>query len=347
MNCPEESVWLRYLDRELDAGESDRLSDHLERCAACADRVFELVELTQFTQSALKAGDVPVPEPVSGPRPRTVWRRWGGVAAAAAVALAAVGSIGPHQVLAALANTFQMNQLQTVSLSQQQIFNMMNKLNQNGKVDLKQFGSVQVHQAASTHQAPMGLSQAYRSSGLPAVLPPSAAPAGTQANLTPATTLVFTPKVDAINRLIRMEGGTQFFPASLNNQPVTLKVSQSLTAYSQSSQVNMTEMRMPTLTVPPGVSVKKVAVAFASLPFLPANVRQSLLAIHDWKTTLVMPVQGTTQSVTVQGHPATFDVSKQGQQLVWVQNGVLVVFSHYGGSETASQFLAQVRQWLQ
>lgn len=346
MNCPGEAVWISYLDREPDEGESDRLSNHLERCTDCQDRVFGLVELSDFTQTALKTGGIQAEVIPSRQRRPELRRRWGVAAAGAAVVLAAVTGVGPHRVLAALANTFQMNQLQTVTLNQQDFFTIENQLNQNGKVDLKQFGSVQVKHAPNAQPQPsISLSKAYQLSGLPQVWPVASAPSGIQANIQSAATLVIVPKVAAINRLIRMEGGHQLFPQALNNQPVTLYIPQQMNVYNQS--LDVMEMRMPTLTVPNGVSVNQVAAAIASLPFLPPNVRQSLLAIHDWKQTLILPVGGKVSRVSIQGRSAVLSQSPNNLQLMWVNHGVLVQIGDYGKNASAPQLLARVRQWLQ
>jgi hypothetical protein len=332
--CPEESLWLRYLDG--DATLPDPVLEHLNECPRCRARLAEAADLAAWSQG-LDHG-----RPVAPPRPR----RWGSVAAAAAAVLMVLAIVwAPSRAaLAQVLDVLQVKQVQGVPVSQQQMRALLNTLSQGGTVSLAYYGSVSPMTSQKVEIVPaVRLPQV---AGLPDLWPAELGTA--ESRVTTANRVTFRLNVPHINQLIAATGGHQFFPMALNGVPFVLNVpvTATMTASHGAVTYGLAELRQPTLAVPGNVNAMAVRNAILSLPFLPPSLARAISSLGNWRDTLVLPLIGQSRNVLIHGRPAVLEVSPHGHALgvVWEQNGVLVVFGveSQGVSVSPNEFLQEV-----
>jgi len=91
--CWSEGDLRAYVDRELPAGELDRISAHVETCEACAARLKEIAgRAGRIAACMADLADVPASIPVG--RPRQAWK-WAAAAAVLAAGIAAAVALKP------------------------------------------------------------------------------------------------------------------------------------------------------------------------------------------------------------------------------------------------------------
>ncbi len=353
ISCPQDLTWLKFLDHELGMQETRELTEHLPACPRCRQS-FRQVAVTagwtaavvdEWTASRLGGG--------SAAHRFLAW--WGSprgmAASAAAVALAVLAVPSTRGALADLVSSFQLRHVAAVSLTQNQIFQIENSLTQGGKVNIKQYGSINTT-AAPPPPKTVALNQTAALTGLPQEWPSGLGGSNVSAQVTQPGRVVLTLNVSAINRLIQAEGGTHLFPKGLNHLPITLNMptTVSINSYNSTTGAGYTleEMGTPSLSTAGPVHAGQIAAAIASLPFLPSQVQQTLSAMQGHlQSTLIVPTSGPTSSVTVQGAPGI--VALQGGQpaVAWERHGVFTWFSYQGSqSLSTSQFIREVQRWF-
>jgi hypothetical protein len=194
------------------------------------------------------------------------------------------------------------------------------------------------------------LNQAASQSGLPGEWPQALAGPNVSAQISPPGHVVLTLKVNAINQLIKAEGGTQFFPQNLNQVPITVNIPTvvRINAFHPSTNqgYTLTEAGTPSIAVPGHVDERPIVAAIASLPFLPQSVQQTLATLQgNLENTIVYPTSAQTSSVTVQGNSGVLSVLPGLTSLVWVHQGVFNQFT-YNGSISSAQFVQEIHQWF-
>ncbi len=344
----EDDVFLAYIDEELEANEAAQLESHLRDCPQCRKEFLDIARLAGFTSSNLSfTASVSAKQARIGAAKRGIWQK-SGVAAAILVLLAAGGSLGSQHVrtaLAAILQTFTINQVQAVQVSAKDLRNVDNILTQNGKVNLSTYGSVTTKQVMQPASVP--LDQVSAKSGLPNDWPTALAGAtNLQAVVTSAGQATFLLHVNAINDLLKQEGATQLFPQSLDNAPITVTIP--AVANISGGGYQLDEARVPTLSVPGTISVTAVKNAFLSIPFLPSSLSQAISSIGNWRQTLIVPTSGQVTNLQFQGHSAflTADALPGDDTLVWIANGVIHAFSGPVPQGGQSAFINQANQWF-
>ncbi len=346
----EDDVFLAYIDEELATDEALALETHLHDCLRCQKEFFEIARLAGFTSSTLTFATSPL---TNSRKLTSRSAKWGilqksGVAAAILVVLAGGGSLGSQHVrsaLAAILQTFTINQVQAVQVSAKDLRSVGNILSQNGKVNLSAYGSVTTDQAMQPATVPVD--QVSAKSGLPNDWPTALANANNlQAVVTSAGQATFELHVNAINNLLKQEGASQLFPQSLDNAPITVTVP--AVASISGGGYQLVEARVPTLSVPGTVSVTEVKNAFLSIPFLPSSLSQAISSIGNWRQTLIVPTSGQVTNLQFQGHSAFLTTGPQqgDDTLVWIANGVIHAFSGPLPQGGQNAFIQQMNQWF-
>ena len=280
-------------------------------------------------------------------------RWWVGIAAAAAAGAVLAVPL-TRQALAAAMNVFRPRQVAAVPMSQAAMNHIAQVIDQNGRVALSHYGSVTTRVAPRPLSARTPAAMAA-AAGLPNIWPAALSGPGLSLQGTGAGRMVFALKVQAINQLIAMSGGSHLFPASLNGVPITLVMRPMFMIADATGQGRYTldEAGVPSLAVPGRVATAQVASAIASLPFLPANVRATLATMQTGLSqTVVLPTAAATRRVTFRGQPALLETSAGGvsHSVIWIQNGVFYRFQEtarsQSGALSASAFLQQAAAWL-
>ncbi|MBX5437080.1 MAG: hypothetical protein IRZ33_07675 [Alicyclobacillaceae bacterium] len=257
-------------------------------------------------------------------------RRWWKGMAAAAVLLAAGGlfaSPAGDRVLADAMQTLYFQNL--MGVGGEDLTQIANALDDAGihQVDLSQYGTVEKSGGDSESHA-MTLAAAEQATGLSVPTLPNFNPASDHVFVTGARVYTFRLHVDAINRLIRMLGGTHPLPQAADGVPIVVRLPGQVFEQSQDangSSVGLDVTGVPTVEVPPDVDLNAVRQALIGLPFLPSDIRQSLMQADEWQKTLYLPVGGQPVDVTVNGHAAVAVLASRGSgaSITWLANGTL------------------------
>jgi len=339
--CPDEAEWLRFWDGEVNGPEAERLGQHLQMCHACQRQLAAVGELAQFADRGLP--------PAGASRTRRsslAWRPWA-VAAAVGVVLLAGGAnpLWRKGALAAVGQLFQVNRIGAVAITPAQLTRLDQVVTQGGQVSLAHYGSVRVMGPLRQLTVPPRQLPQY---GMPDLWPVQFG-ANALATVDNGVRVEFRLNVPAVNQLIVEQGGDRLFPEALNQRPFTVYVP----AYARISQTGshgswtVEEAPQPTLAIPEGVNFHQVVNALSGLPFLPPTLSQAVLQMANWKNTLLVPLPGSPENVTVHGNPAVLDTGNENTTagVAWVDRGVVVaVFHHQATAVNRSAFLTEVQQ---
>lgn len=353
---------MRFLDHETTDQESATLADHLKICRPCHTLLVEVGQTAGWTASIIEDWI----QELLTQRSRIVRFRqgWGSVqglvASLLVVGLTLTAIPTTRHALAALVQSFQFTRVATVTLTSQQINQIANQLSQSGTVSIQHYGSIKVEGVRSVPKT-VPLSQVAGQSGLPYEWPQALTGSGVSAQITAPEQVVLTLNVNAINQLIKDEGGGQFFPQNVSGIPITVSVpttvniadgpSSDKTSSRQSTgQYDLTETGTPSISVPGSINERQIATAIASLPFLPQSLQEALVPLeHNLPNTVVIPTFGKPGHVTVQGQSGVLvtlpGMSSSMRTAIWVRDGVFNQFS-YNGPMSSKKFVQEVQQWF-
>lgn len=267
------------------------------------------------------------------------WKQLGTAGAAAAVLGIMLFTPLGDRALAALLQTFRIEHLQTVSVTNSEISRLEAAL-QDGtsgteRFDLRNFGTVE-EQGGGPAQS-LTAAEAAARTGYPAKRIPGSDKAQ-PVSLHPQSQITLKLHTRPINKLIRHVGGTSRLPESADGKPITLFIPATIeTQYkseSEDSQGKATasvgqptskqllQVQAPEIGVPEGVDVDQVRKAVLDLPLLPDSLRDKLAGIEDWRHTLPVPViDGKGVETTVNGYEAVVYSNEQSRALLWLQDG--------------------------
>lgn len=333
--CPEEGQWLAFFDGQGRPSEREMLGAHLRQCAACQSVFEEVGQVVAFGDSALD-----LVQPL--PRRRTGRRAWMPAVAAAAVLLAAGAAFhnAGNKAMAAIGSLFQVNSIGSVPVSPEQLAALSRIVTQGGKVSLAHYGSIKV--AGPMQETAVPPSQLSRY-GMPDLWP-SALGSPATASVQTGLTITLKLNVPHINQLITSQGGHDLFPMSLNQVPFTLSVPAAATIANGGWTVE--EVPQPSVAVPGTVPTQTVARALENLPFLPPSLQNAVAQMANWKNTLIVPLPGHPQNVSVAGTQGIVDTNGKGTIAgeAWVQKSGLVVAvtEHQSTPISQSAFQAEV-----
>lgn len=365
--CYEEAEWLAFVDDEIDAAKRTVMMRHADDCSPCTDRLAQLVDLFSWGERSLSgSGEVGTVAGVSRRQPSvrrklatyaaTRRTRALGAGIAAVVVAAAIVVPGPR-AWANILQVFRASHVDIVQVTQSDMANLQNALSQQGKVSMKQYGSVVTVKPMTWQQ---GTVSGYAAqTGLPDLWPKTLAnDQKISVSTTAASEYVFKLNVAHVNALVQSVGGTSLFPSSLNGVPITVNVPAGVDIYDPTSSSSNTgyelqESGVPSVSIPRGAGVSQARQALLALPFLPQPIEQALANTADWQNTLVVPVPGaSTQHVSFLGHAAVL-ISETNSNpnignrysLVWDHGNVIAAFSQqYTGTLSPQQFLQHAKE---
>ena len=355
--CYDEGILEAYLDQELADNISKNIEEHLKLCPECRSLLAQLAEERTFSDSQTGAyfaalqGDQAkawssleefLPQEKNKEQTRGViymaskYRK--AVAAGAAILVIGVGlTFAPVRTFAAnLLNIFRINQVQTVSLTTDDLNKLQQTLSSGaGNVSLGDLGKIEMTKKGES--GPVTPAQVQQTLGakllLPAKLPAGYAKPETTESA--GGTINFTLNTTKTNAVLKDFGATTLLPDSLNRKTFTATLPNMIQTTYQggANPLIVAEAQSPELTAPEGTDIEAIRSALLALPFLPDDLRQQLSAIDDWQHTLIIPsLDGSSQNVTVAGSQGVYvsasdgvnnGISKARTALVWQKDGLV------------------------
>lgn len=246
-----------------------------------------------------------------------------GIAAAGILSSFAIPQVqaGASQFL----SLFRVDQLEMVKVTQSDISEMQNWMNENqeGVLDLKGIGKLEKSETTGELKYFESAEKAEEA-GYP--VPQLSEFSVGEVSVTPASTITFTLNVEKANQLLTQLGSKHQFEASLDGKPFSVSTFEAIKAdyRLEDQQVLYLSTKSPEVSVPEGVSVGQLRATLLSLPFLPDNVKAQLASIKDFETTMPIPLvetEGSKVSEVVVGDAQGFVVESERESLiVWQEN---------------------------
>jgi len=371
--CYEEGILQAYLDDQLDSVQWWEITQHLESCTSCRNKLEELRANDLFVQECLSIFPTSAPEsnfdnkarlsvvPDGG---RSKWQKYTGrkfrfmkkynklVAAAAMATMLFTAFSFPvvRSMASEFLTIFRVESVQTINISQADIKELEKAFQEGaGKVDIEKFGKIEV--TGKQESIPVTTDEAARAVDFDIKLPQEYGEPELQKITGHAVKL--TLDVNNINAMLQALGSTRLLPAELDGQSFSLNIPTGIMAKydSDGNELFVAQSRSPELKTSSGVDVKAIRDALLSVPALPENLRKQLMAVQDWKNTLLIPnVAGSSRELTVNGATGVFITAddhtpgKSTQSLVWQQNGVVYMVAGAGlDLDTALAVAAQMK----
>lgn len=327
---------MAFFDGEGRPADREMMGTHLRSCLDCQTIFEEIGQTVPFVDEALD-----LVHPLTS-RSSNLTKAW--MAAAAAAVMLAASGVAFHsagqKAMAAIASLFQVNKVGTVAVSPTQLAKLSRIVTQGGKVTLSHYGTITVAGPLRTTHVPISQLPHY---GMTSLWPSAWGTAPT-ASVQTGLSVRLKLNVPNINALISSQDGRYLFPQTLNQEPFTFSVPAAATMHH--GQWTLEEAPRPSVAVPGRMPVAQVAKALENLPFLPPQLQSAVAQMANWKNTLIVPLPGHPQNVTVAGTQGIVDenASKTTAGEAWVQkNGMVVaVIEHQSHPINQQQFRQEV-----
>ena len=360
--CHEDGDWQAYMDFEVGAEKRRAMEEHLSLCPDCRRRLALSRHNREFVTGKLAAhwsavpGEVPIRK---GVFPLSVRYKKMLVPVAAAVLLAGVLAYAPARTMAGnLLGVFRVQNVQAITISQQDVTQLRSLFQKGGQVDVRNFGRIETNGRAAWRE--VSPADAAAALGAPVKVP--AAPAGYGAptlRLSDPSSITMTLDVKNINAYLGSLGDRTLLPDALAGKPFTLSVPSVLQMRylpaGSGPALTVSEARSPELALPDGVDPNALRSALLGIPGLPADLTSQLAAVDDWQHTLLIPsVDGQSTQVEVGGtqgvfvnlyrdNPAASARALPENALVFEKNGIVYAVQ---GNLTQAEAIAFGRQLI-
>ena len=355
---PKDELLRTYLDREMPANLSQKVQEHLSRCAACQARLNELADRTNRVQSHLTP--LAPNDQEQAVSPKLAYRRfnqnqrntqqkeliqtmftrrplWTALAVIALVAI--IFSVTPASAWAnSFLGLFRVQKVQVVTFDPDAVENAHGQLNENRdaierifKDDLKisEHGDVVKVDSAAEAKAKAGFTPR-----LPSALQDP------ELTVKPGMNAVFTIDQPKLQAIMDAAGVDAKLPAEVNGKEINVDVPDAVvvssgcpadetTKKAYADCTSLVQMPSPSVDAPEGLDIPRLGEAMFQFLGLSEAEARNLSQRIDWTSTLVLPIpQGGEiqyQDVKVDGVTATLLQSEEDNMtmLIWVKDGRL------------------------
>ncbi|MDR6225597.1 anti-sigma factor family protein [Desmospora profundinema] len=379
MICNDQGRLQAYLDGELTRSERKQLALHIEQCPECQALLQETKEMEDWVHVAITES---LPDPDrsleidgdqawqrfqnlskrdgrteapsedsmkwSWKKMKKTQKRWiSGIAAAGILA----ASLTVPQVQAAaseLLSVFRMDKVEFVKLTQGDLEEMSNFLEnkETGSLDLKGLGKVwtEGEEEESIHHFDNPEKAVKAGHSLPEV--PDGYQAVREVTVETPFTVHFRLDTEKINKLLKQLEADVELDKKLNNKTFAVEMPRSvfmnLKNEKSSSEIEYTVAETPQIEVEKEEDVDEIRKAVLSLPFIPENIKTQLLDIEDWKQTLPVPVfedEGDVREVSINGAKGVIQEGEWWASLVWQKDGKIHNLSIYGEDVNSKELI--------
>jgi len=357
--CYDEGILQAYIDDQLESALWWEITRHLERCATCRRNLDELRSSDMFVQACLSVfpTDASTTTPVTrvhlnvvpeGRRSKLLkiigrkfdfmkqYKKLVAVAAMAAVMFTAFSFPAVRSVASEFLTVFRVESVQTINISTADMHNLEKAFREGaGRVDIENFGKIEVD--GKQESVLVTPAEAAEAVDFDLKLPDPANYNKPALHKITGHSVQLTLAVENINAMLQALGSTQMLPAELDGQSFSMDVPTGIMATYKNDKDNLfiAQSRSPEIKTSSGIDVLVIRDALLSIPALPENLRQQLLAVNDLKHTLLIPnLDGSSQEVTVNGTTGVLITAGEGakdtRSLVWQQNGVIYMVAGTG-----------------
>ncbi|SFR07255.1 anti-sigma factor family protein [Desulfoscipio geothermicus] len=355
--CYDEGILQACIDGELNSNQMRKITLHLNQCAACRNKMENLRANDIFVSKNLSIFLSNEPDtdysietaPIvnkSNPQPvnKKTWRfkqvmkfkKIIATAAAAAVMFTAFSFPAVRSMAGEFLTIFRMEKVQTISVSTEDLKELEKALQEGAsKVDIDNFGSAEV--VGKQESVPVTLTEASAAVDFDVKLPQVDGFGNPQLQKITGNTVNLKLEVQKVNSLLQTLGSTSLLPDNLDGQHFSLTMPTAIVATYKSgnARIMITQARSPELKTPANVDALAIRDALLSIPAMPDNLKNQLLAINDWQNTILIPnIDGSSREVTVNGTRGVFvdagsrQHNSAGMQfLIWQQDGVIYTIS--------------------
>ncbi|MBE3593331.1 MAG: DUF2275 domain-containing protein [Thermoanaerobacter sp.] len=367
--CYDEGTLQAYLDNELDEITAKNVEEHLKTCDVCREKLEQLKSINEFTLKALKASNINLNEAWATLNEKLSKNNNKGgmfamfikykksIAALVVVAFVVSSMLFPplKNTEAKILNLLRLNKMQIITITPDDITQIQNEFyDRNIKsIDLKEYGEILRSGNYEGYEVSINEIDKLKSDvDYKFKLPTDENFEINHIYVSKGEGFEFKLNVDKINELIKTFGGTHLFPKELNNKPIIMNVGTSIYIdIKEKKNDNDTENikksiylninKTPEIVVPEGANIDKVIDALANLPFLPDNLKKQIASVTDWKETLPIPSDESTnvKEINIRGNTAIILTNKYSPNMasiVWNENGVMYSLSINGPYETST-----------
>lgn len=346
-----------FSDKEIPAAQSQRVSEHLARCADCQARLEVIQQRAQRVQTHLdilkpSVAEQPQtaqaafrrfarkPERASNEKEtiitmftkRSIW-----IALTVLTVMALVFTITPARAWASsLLGLFRVQRVQVVTFDPALAEDAGNRLNENREMVNAIFED---DLEVTEHGDPVVVSSLEEAAEKAGFTP--RVPAGLETakiSVEPGMNAIFTIDQPKLQALLDAVGVDTLLPESANGQVVTADVGNSIVvssgcpaSYERSESedrcIIFRQMYSPEVNAPDDLDVPALGAAMFQFMGLSPEEAQELSQRIDWASTLVLPIpqdeQISYQDVQVDGVPGTLLESQDEVMIIWVRDGII------------------------
>ncbi|KPU42501.1 hypothetical protein OXPF_42860 [Oxobacter pfennigii] len=329
MKCPDTGKLQEYIDCELDINLKKEVENHISGCDKCSKTVKKLKENDDFTFSKLKNlrafsedNFVPThilhtnaPSEINGIKQfeskkgvNNFMIKHKKAITAAIISAAVITCITVQPVRTAIASTlsiFRVQKMEAVSITLNDIKEIRDKLSSsNPEIDMDKIGKIKIDGGEYVNVTQEELKT---KAGFDPAFPSALEDIKAEIGVALPASMELTLNVPNINEILKTLGAEKLLPSDIDGKTFTVDFSSgvNLNYSTDKKYINIAQTMAPVIHVPDNVDVDSIYESLVELPLIPQNLRNQLLSIKDWKTTLPIPViEEETEEIDLNGTKA-------------------------------------------
>jgi hypothetical protein len=354
-HCLDRGTLQAYIDSELDIAARKEVERHWLTCPDCRETLEELKSNDDFVFAKIKAYQSYFETELPASAGRVIqdeWRsganschykgaayfmkRYRNTAAAVCLILVLTAGITIKPVRAAISNVlmiFRVEDVKTIRLSLQDLEEIRTQIESKApEINMAKFGKIKLN---GGEMEILTRDETKKLPDFQVTFPQSLAGAMPDIGTVSAVTLDFTLKTANVNQLLKTLGSRKYLPAELDGKAFRINFSRIVNLrynLGNERRVKLSQFKSPEVLVPSDVNVDELYNALVDLPIFPADLRNQLRSIRDWKNTLYLPVvNGETAEIRINGKKTFIHTSNRRRQrytdLVWLDRGIIHTLS--------------------
>lgn len=351
MKCIDIGTIQAYMDGEIDIGVKKDIDKHLNQCDKCNGLYSELKSTDDFVFEKMDyyKNNIPSKNIALNKSKQTKSNNKEGVfefmskykkfAVVACTVLVLSSTLVFQPVRAAISDflmIFRAEDVKGINFSLEDIQKIQNSLQgKEPEIDLEKMGKIQM-QGGETKNASLS---DLKNLEYNAYVPQNLSEKDLNIIISTPSTLNFTLNADNANALLKSFGAKNPLPKGIDGKTFSVKFSSVINMnYSDRASgknFSIMELKTPEIYAPSDVNIDELYNSIIDLPILPDDIKRQLLAIKDWKSTLVVPVVDNVTEVDINGSKGYIyseDYNYNGNKsshssAIWLRDGIICSIS--------------------